>query len=200
MVRPIYFHYGHSSVKLLPSGSLREVRRGYGKPTEIRNPINWVSVDDWMQFAQNLTIEYSYDINWTPDQIWLAQWFRHQTLEFVSSLDTLTSIVNRILQLREEFLQNPTNKIRNELQYFETRYKNMYSNASKCRYKIANNQTVPKMLIQEQYGYLHNLYMCLTTGAIAIDSAEYVGTSFAELGIQPCAVFNREFGVYYRVL
>lgn len=195
----MYFHYRHSSVRLLPSGILQEIRRGYGSPSTLQNPMNWTTMNEWMQFAQSLVIKYPFDENWTPDQIWTAQWFRHETLHRISGKDYVTPTMNRILELRDAFLREPTNDILHELLHYENVYKYIYTNMHKTKYRIVSNRS-PKMLLQDQYGYLHNVYMCLTTGAIAIDSAKCVGTSFAELGIQPSAIFNREFGVYYRVL
>ncbi len=196
---PQYLHYGHSSVQILPSGSLKEVRRGFDAYAKIQIPHNWSSYEEWIAFATDLTIPYSYNPSWHPDQIWLAQWFRQSTLiEHTQRVQQWGYVCERIQTLREAFMKTPTQKIGDEIRHFEHIYAKMFSE-SKKRYSIVNANTLPKMMIQDQYGYLHSLYMCLKSGQMAIDSADHVGQSFAELGIQPIAIYNREFGVYYRV-
>jgi hypothetical protein len=173
--------------------------------SKIQNPHNWLSIEEWMQFANQFVATVSVDPSWTDDQKWLSQWFRHETL-FLKSTSDFTKrwshVCKKIFALREAFLENPTSRIQSELRQYENIYAKMYSGQSqwvKEHYEISM-KSAPKVMVQDQYGYIHGLFMCLSTGMIAIDSAENVGHSFAELGIQPQAVYNREFGVYYRVL
>lgn len=198
----MYLHYAHSSVQVLPSGILKEVRRGAESLSRIQNPNNWISVDEWMNYANQLQVSVYVNPLWTDDLKWLAQWFRHETLRLSKNTKTYWNYVcNQILTLREAFLQTPTQSIFSKLHHFEAIYANMYkqSKSQKYWYEITQKR-LPKMLIQDQFGYMRSLYVCLSAGTIAVDSVENVGRSFAELGIQPTAFFNREFGVYYRVL
>lgn len=193
-----YLHFGHSSVEILPSGCLKEVRRGPLVHSKIPTPFNWSTYEEWMAYAAAVTIPYSFNPSWHTDAQWLSQWFRSSTLHTKQSkhLEAWNAVCQNIQMLREAFMKRPTDKIRNELHHYEGLYTNMY-NESKRMYVGTSVQ--PKMMVQDQYGYLQGLFMCLETGQIAVGSADNVGHSFAELGIQPTAIYNREFGVYYRV-
>lgn len=193
-----YLHFGHSSVVILPSGCLKEVRRGALVHSKIPTPFIWSTYEEWITFAANLTIPYSFGISWHTDAQWLAQWFRSSTLHTKNpkQMEAWNAVCQNIQALREAFMKRPTDKIRDELHHYEDLYANMYNTSKKMH---LSTTVQPKMMVQDQYGYLHGLYMCLETGQIAADSADNVGHSFAELGIQPTAMYNREFGVYYRV-
>jgi hypothetical protein len=194
--RPQYLHFKHSSVQILPEG-LKEVRRGFQAHEKIQNPCFWTSYQEWTAFASELIVPYSYNPKWHPDAIWLAQWFRKSTLWYETRLNEWNIVCEKLLALRETFMKYPSQRIRKELARYESMYAKMHENIEK--YKILHSN-LPKMMVQDQFGYFHALYMCLETGAIAVDSAEHVGHSFAELGIHPMTILNREFGVFYPVI
>jgi hypothetical protein len=210
------FHYRSSSVRILQTGRLLEIRRGILRFQQIRNPRVWPTVHKWHSSIDSQMYRPENEMfihpHWNADQVFLSRWLLESNLPFVPTDPELIATAQHNLQQAmldyQHALADPTcgHEHRTMLKSHMDAHYECLQELERGSFMITSPFS-KLLVVDDRFGHIYPVYMNLETGVLGVrrfsrrsgQEQDTFGYSFQDLRIEPRMMYLYEFGAYQRI-